>query len=190
MVNMQMKEEMDEGGLLLIRSCVHMLVHQSMELGAETKASWENAVEDCNPEIWKDVLFLLHKTKGKRGKKKSIRTLDEILIGDAAHFGKFAMEVNNLLAASLFVQIINILCHHMNIEPLLKADKNIMSVVWFDVGQLGAESVVEIENHLGVARQTFGRCHILNAVIVPVSARIAEGAKPTLNTDSGTRECH
>ena len=78
------KEEMDESGLVLIRNCVHMLVHQSMELGAETKASWESAVEDCNPEIWKDVLFLLHKTKGKRGKKKSIRTLDEILISDIA----------------------------------------------------------------------------------------------------------
>lgn len=70
------KEEMDESGLVLIRNCVHMLVCQSMELGAETKASWESAVEDCNPEIWKDVLFLLHKTKGKRGKKKTIRTLD------------------------------------------------------------------------------------------------------------------
>lgn len=77
-----MKEEMDESGLVLIRNCVHMLVHQSMELGAETKASWESAVEDCNPEIWKDVLFLLHKTKGKRGKKKTIRTLDEILTGN------------------------------------------------------------------------------------------------------------
>ena len=78
------KEDVDENGLVLIRNSVHSLVYQSMELGAETKASWENAVEDCNPEIWKDVLFLLHKTKGKRGKKKSIRTLDEILIGDIA----------------------------------------------------------------------------------------------------------
>ena len=77
-----MKEEVDEGGLVLIRNCIHMLVHQSMELGAETKASWENAVKDCNPEIWKDVLFLLHKTKGKRGKKKSIRTLEEVLVDD------------------------------------------------------------------------------------------------------------
>ena len=77
-----MKEEVDEGGLVLIRTCIHMLVHQSMELGAETKASWENAVEDCNPEIWKDVLFLLHKTKGKRGKKKSIRTLEEVLLDE------------------------------------------------------------------------------------------------------------
>ena len=77
-----MKEEVDEGGLVLIRNCIHMLVHQSMELGAETKASWENAVEDCNPEIWKDVLFLLHKTKGKRGKKKSIRTLEEVLLDE------------------------------------------------------------------------------------------------------------
>ena len=76
------KEDVDESGLMLIRNSVHSLVYQSLKLGAETKASWENAVEDCNPEIWKDVLFVLHKTKGKRGKKKSFRTLDEILIGD------------------------------------------------------------------------------------------------------------
>ena len=82
------KEDVDESGLMLIRNSVHSLVYQSLELGAETKASWENAVEDCNPEIWKDVLFVLHKTKGKRGKKKSFRTLDEILIGDVVALKK------------------------------------------------------------------------------------------------------
>ena len=78
------KDDVDDCGLILIRNCVHSLVCQSMEMGAETKASWEKAVEDCNPEIWKDVLFLLHKTKGKRGKRTSTRTLDEILTGDVA----------------------------------------------------------------------------------------------------------
>ncbi|MBR5395509.1 MAG: hypothetical protein IK144_10580 [Bacteroidaceae bacterium] len=76
------KEDVDESGLTLVHNCIHMLVHHSMEMGTDTKASWENAVEDCNPEIWKDVMFALHKAKGKRGKKKSIRTLDEFLIGD------------------------------------------------------------------------------------------------------------
>lgn len=76
------KEDVDESGLTLVHNCIHMLVHHSMEMGTDTKASWENAVEDCNSEIWKDVMFALHKAKGKRGKKKSIRTLDEILIGD------------------------------------------------------------------------------------------------------------
>ena len=78
------KEEVDESGLTLVHNCIHMLVHHSMEMGTDTKASWENAVEDCHPEIWKDVMLALHKAKGKRGKKKSIRTLDEILIGDVA----------------------------------------------------------------------------------------------------------
>lgn len=78
------KEDIDENGLMLVRNGIHMLVHHSMEMGTETKASWENAVEGCNPEIWKDVMFALHKAKGKRGKKKSIRTLDDILSGDVA----------------------------------------------------------------------------------------------------------
>lgn len=71
------KEEIDESGLTLVHNCIHMLVHHSMEMGVDTKAYWENAVEDCHPEIWKDVMLALHKAKGKRGEKKSIRTLDE-----------------------------------------------------------------------------------------------------------------
>ena len=78
------KDEVDDSGLMLIRNCIHLLVHHSMEMGIETKASWGNAVEDCNPEIWKEVMFVLSKAKGKRGKKKSFRTLDEILAGDIA----------------------------------------------------------------------------------------------------------
>ena len=82
------KEDVDESGLTLVHNCIHKLVHHSMEMGTDSKASWENAVEDCHPEIWKDVMFALHKAKGKKGKKKSIRTLDEILIGDLATLKK------------------------------------------------------------------------------------------------------
>lgn len=75
-------EEVDHGDMLLVKSCVTLLVNRSIEMGAETKADWENTVERCNPEIWKEVMFALRKIKGKRGNKKVIQSLDDILIGD------------------------------------------------------------------------------------------------------------
>ena len=75
-------EEVDHGDILLIKSCVTLLVNRSIEMGAETKADWENTVERCNPEIWKEVMFALRKIKGKRGNKKVIQSLDDILIDD------------------------------------------------------------------------------------------------------------
>lgn len=59
-----------------------MLVNGSIEMGTATKADWEDTVEKCNPEIWKEVMFALRKVKGRRGNKKLMQSLDDILIGD------------------------------------------------------------------------------------------------------------
>lgn len=75
-------EEVDHGDMLLVKSCVTLLVNRSIEMGAETKADWENTVEKCNPEIWKEVMFALRKVKGRHGNKKVIQSLDDILLGD------------------------------------------------------------------------------------------------------------
>ena len=70
-------EEVDHGDILLVKSCVTLLVNGSIEMGAETKADWK-----CNPEIWKEVMFALRKVKGRRGNRKVIQSLDDILLGD------------------------------------------------------------------------------------------------------------
>lgn len=75
-------DEVDHGNMLLVKSCVTMIVNGSVGMGTETKADWENTVERCNPEIWKEVMFALRKIKGKRGNKKVIQSLDDILVGD------------------------------------------------------------------------------------------------------------
>lgn len=75
-------EEVDHGDMLLVKSCVTLLVNRSIEMGAETKADWENIVERCNPEIWKEVMFALRKVKGRRGNRKVIQSLDDILMGN------------------------------------------------------------------------------------------------------------
>ena len=75
-------EEVDHGDILLAKSCVTMLANRSIEMGAETKADWEDTIEDCTPEIWKEVMFALRKVKGRRGNRKVIQSLDDILLGD------------------------------------------------------------------------------------------------------------
>ena len=75
-------EEVDHGDMLLVKSCVTLLVNRSIEMGAETKADWEDTIEGCTPEIWKEVMFALRKVKGRRGNRKVIQSLDDILLGD------------------------------------------------------------------------------------------------------------
>ena len=74
--------EVDNGNMILIKSCVALLVHQSIEMGTESKAGWEDTAEACNPEIWKEVMFALRKVKGKRGNRKVMQSLDDILVGN------------------------------------------------------------------------------------------------------------
>ena len=74
--------EVDNGDMILIKSCVTLLVHKSMEMGTENKAGWEDTAEACNPEIWKEVMFALRKVKGRRGNKKFMQSLDDILVGN------------------------------------------------------------------------------------------------------------
>ena len=75
-------EEVDHGDMLLVKSCVTLLVNGSIEMGTETKADWENTAERCTSEIWKEVMFALRKVKGRRGNRKVIQSLDDILLGD------------------------------------------------------------------------------------------------------------
>ena len=75
-------KEVDHGDMLLVKSCVTLLVKRSIEMGTEIKADWENTIEGCTPEIWKEVMFALRKVKGRRGNRKVIQSLDDILLGD------------------------------------------------------------------------------------------------------------
>ena len=75
-------EEVDNGDMLLVKLCIALLVNKSIEMGTENKAGWEDTAEACNPEIWKEVMFALRKVKGKRGNRKVMQSLDDILVGN------------------------------------------------------------------------------------------------------------
>ena len=40
-------EEVDNGDMLLIKSCIALLVNKSIEIGTESKAEWEATAEVC-----------------------------------------------------------------------------------------------------------------------------------------------
>lgn len=80
--NILCNDNIDQNGMVLIGCCIRMLAGQSIEMGVETKASWEKASKDCSPDIWKEIAYVLHSIKAKRGNRKTIKPIDDILIGD------------------------------------------------------------------------------------------------------------
>ncbi len=75
-------ENVDHNGMALISCCVKMLAGRSIDMGVETKASWEKVSNDCCPDIWQGIAYVLHSIKAKRGNKKAIYSINDILIGD------------------------------------------------------------------------------------------------------------
>lgn len=68
-------------GMMLVCNCIRMLVGKSIDMGAETKFTWEDTSEQCCQEIWKDISCVLHNVGTKRKNKKVVVTIDEIIIG-------------------------------------------------------------------------------------------------------------
>lgn len=75
-------EILDQEDMTMIHSCIGLLVPSSIELGIETKESWNRSVNESNPEIWKDVALELNRSGGNRGRKTEIVCIDDLLTGD------------------------------------------------------------------------------------------------------------
>ena len=75
-------ENVDQNGLVLVNCCIRMLAGRSIEMGVETKVSWEKISEGCSPDIWKEIVCVLHNIKAKQGNRKTIKPIDDILTGD------------------------------------------------------------------------------------------------------------
>lgn len=73
-------KNVDHNEMALISCCVKMLAGRSIDMGVETKASWEKVSDDCCPDIWQNIAYVLHSIKAKRGNKKAIYSIDDILI--------------------------------------------------------------------------------------------------------------
>lgn len=82
-LNSIMNEEiLDQEDLTMLHGTVGFMVPSSIDLGVETKESWEKLANLCDPEIWKDVSYELSKSEGNRGRKVEIKCIDSLLIGN------------------------------------------------------------------------------------------------------------
>ena len=82
-LNSIMDEEiLDQEDLTMIHGAVGFMVPSSINLGVETKESWEKVANLCAPEIWKDISYELSKSEGNRGRKVEVKCIDSLLTGN------------------------------------------------------------------------------------------------------------
>ena len=83
MLNTILNEEiLDQEDMAMIHGAVGFMVPSSIDLGVETKESWEKVANSCDSEIWKDISYELSKSEGNRGRKIEIKCIDSLLIGN------------------------------------------------------------------------------------------------------------
>lgn len=87
-----LSENIDQGSMLMVKDCINALVLHSLDMGTETKASWEKTADECGADIWKEVAFLLRSMKGRRGNKKQVMTIDDLIVGNKAEVKQCIME--------------------------------------------------------------------------------------------------
>ena len=76
------KEILDQEDLTIIHVAVGFMVPNSIDLGVESKESWEKAANLCAPEIWKDISYELSKSGGNWGRKVEVKCIDSLLTGN------------------------------------------------------------------------------------------------------------
>ena len=82
-LNSIMDEEiLDQEDLTMIHGAVGFMVPSSINLGVETKESWEKVANLCAPEIWKDISYELSRSEGNRGRKVEVKCIDSLLMGN------------------------------------------------------------------------------------------------------------
>ena len=80
-LNSIMDEEiLDQEDLTMIHGAVGFMVPSSINLGVETKESWEKVANLCAPEIWKDISYELSRSEGNRGRKVEVKCIDSLLM--------------------------------------------------------------------------------------------------------------
>lgn len=76
------KEILDQEDFTMIHGAVGFMVPNSIDLGVESKESWEKVANLCATEIWKDISYELSKSRGNRGRKVEVKCIDSLLMGN------------------------------------------------------------------------------------------------------------
>lgn len=70
---------LDQEDMAMVHGAVGFMVPSSIDLGVETKESWNKVANSCDPEIWKDINYELSKSDGNRGRKVEVKCIDSLL---------------------------------------------------------------------------------------------------------------
>ena len=109
---------------------------------------------------------------------------NQVAVALAACFCQLAVQVQDILRAGLFVQVVDILSYNLNVIKLFQPHQLPVPLIGFDGSQLAAALVVEVQHQGFVFSVALRRSHILNAVLLPQAVAVAEGADSALGTDA------
>lgn len=87
-----LSEDIDQGSMLMVKDSINTMVLHSFDMGIETKASWEKTADECGADIWKEIAFLLRSMKGRRGNKKQVMSIDDLIVGNKAEVKQCILE--------------------------------------------------------------------------------------------------
>lgn len=87
-----LSEDIDQGSMLMVKDSINTMVLHSFDMGIETKASWEKTNDECGADIWKEIAFLLRCMKGRRGNKKQVMSIDDLIVGNRAEVKQCILE--------------------------------------------------------------------------------------------------
>ncbi len=100
--------------------------------------------------------------------------VDTALVVDGAHFHQFAVQVEHFRRAGALVEVIDILCNHVDVKAFLEIDEPAVAGVRLDFDELVATVVVEFVDEGGVALKAVGRADVHDGVLFPQTAGISE----------------
>ena len=120
--------------------------------------------------------------------------LDHLTRHGAARLEQLAVHVDEVLAARLGVQVVDVLGHqgHPPRQQTLQPGKGVMGRIGVDLGslQLLTARVVEALHQHGIPRIAFRRRHILNPVLFPQTVAGSKCLDAGLCRDAGAGEDH
>ena len=104
----------------------------------------------------------------------------------------FTVHVNQPFCAGPLMQIIHILCDNQQFTRPggIEMPQRPVRSVGLGLLDMIAAHIVKTKDEIGVTGKTLGRCHILNPVLLPQAARIAECANPAFGGNASTSEDH
>ena len=98
------------------------------------------------------------------------------------------MQVNYSAGATAFVQVVYVLGDDGYPVALFQFGEQAMGAVWLGGGELAPAFVVEAQHQFLIAGEGFGGGNIVNTMLLPKPAVVAEGGEAALGADASAGE--